>query len=329
MSSTKKTLYHVIILLLSASMLGGMGLYVYKNSSSFDRIQNIDISVILLLIGMHACNYFLLGLTQTYPLQRHNINLKFKEWYGLCTLADLLNYILPASGGSAARLLFINKKYDLSKRELVSMGLAMSMPGFILLGVVGAVYCHFLLSKHAVIFTALETMFIILTVVSLAFLFASNFIMKIFKMDRKYSPNKYLTDKKLMTVSTLSWLGMMLLHPLKVYLSFKAIGIEIKAFDSFEISLILLASSFFQVLPGNIGVKEMVTAYIAQQYGIQFETALLASLVDRAILMLFLFPMGAYSYWSLVMDASLPKINWPKMGASSRIPLMKRLVKVR
>ena len=98
---------------------------------------------------------------------------------------------------------------------------------------------------------------------------------------------------------------------------------------SFEISLILLGSSFFQVLPGNVGVKEVATAYIAQQYGIQFETALLASLIDRAILLLFLFPLGSYFYWDLLLDASLPRIKLPSISASSRIPLIKRLVKVR
>jgi uncharacterized protein (TIRG00374 family) len=172
-------------------------------------------------------------------------------------------------------------------------------------------------------------MFIALTVSSFLLIFASELLTKMFKMERKYSPKKYLLDKKIVLVSIGCYLGMFVLYPIKVYLSFKAVGIHIHFIDSFEISLILLASSFFQILPGNIGVKEVATAYIAQEYGIQFETALLASLVDRAILLLFLFPTGAYFYWDLFLDAALPKITWSKTIASSRIPLMKRLVKLR
>jgi uncharacterized membrane protein YbhN (UPF0104 family) len=67
---------------------------------------------------------------------------------------------------------------------------------------------------------------------------------------------------------------MFVLYPIKIFISFKAIGIELSIFDSLEISLILLATSLFQVLPGNIGVKEIVTAYIGKQYGIEFEVAL-------------------------------------------------------
>ncbi|MFA6237413.1 MAG: lysylphosphatidylglycerol synthase transmembrane domain-containing protein [Bacteriovorax sp.] len=329
MSDRAKKLYHSALLLLSVGLLFGLGYYVQKNSASFEKMKDINISLILLLISIHALNYLLLGITHFYPLRKHQIFLKFKEWYGLCTVSELFNMLLPAKGGTAVRMMYINDKKNLPMREFLSMGLAVVLTGFSLLGIVGTIYCHFFLTKHNIVFVALESLFIALTISSFLLIFASEVITRIFKLERKYSPKKYLTDKKIVLVALFCYLGMFILYPIKIYLSFKAIGIDIHFDDSFEISLILLATSFFQVLPGNIGVKEVATAYIAQQYGFQFEAALLASLVDRAILLLFLFPFGAYFYWSLFLDSSLPKINWQRMGASSRIPLMKRLVKVR
>ncbi len=72
-----------------------------------------------------------------------------------------------------------------------------------------------------------------------------------------------------------------------------------------------------------------MTAYIGKQYGIEFEVALLASLVDRAVLVLYLFPVGFYSYWNLFLEKRFSEINFAKIGASSLIPLRKRLAKVR
>lgn len=329
MSERNKKIYHTLLLLLSAALLLGLGFYIHKNSASFQKIKSVNAGLIFLLVGIHALNYLLLGITHFYPLRKHNIFLKFKEWYGLCTVSELFNMLLPAKGGTAIRMMYINEKKKLPIRELLSMGFAVVLTGFSLLGIVGTIYCHFFLSKHNMVFVALESLFIALTISSFLLVFASEVFTRLFKMERKYSPKKYLADKKIILVAILCYLGMFLLYPLKIYLSFKAIGVEIQLFDSFEISLILLTSSFFQILPGNIGVKEVATAYIAQQYGIQFETALLASLVDRAILLLFLFPFGAYFYWNLLLEASLPKINWQKWGELARIPLIKRPVKVR
>ncbi len=329
MTERTKIIYHRILLILSAALLIGLGFYVYKHSSSFAKIKSINMGLILLLVSIHAFNYLLLGITHFYPLKKHNIHLKPKEWFGLCTVSELFNMLLPAKGGTAIRMMYINEKKGLEIREFLSMGLAVVLTGFSLLGIVGTIYCHFFLNKHNLVFIALESLFVALTISSFLLIFASELFTRLLKMERKYSPKKYLADKKIVIVSISAYLGMFILYPVKVYLSFKAIDVNIHLLDSFEISLILLASSFFQILPGNIGVKEMATAYIAQQYGIQFETALLASLVDRAILLLFLFPLGSYFYWDLLLEASLPKIRLPRTLASSRIPLINLLVKLR
>lgn len=329
MSEKTKRIYHTVLLLLSLALLAGLAFYVHKNESTFEQLKSIKTSIVLVLIGVHFLNYILLGLTHKMPLVKHNIFLKFKEWFGLCMVAELFNMLLPAKGGTGIRMLYIKDKKGLPMREFLSMSFAIVLTGFTFLGVTGAFYCHFILNKNHPVFLILESIFISLSVSGIILIFATDALGKIFKFKRKYSPKTYLMDFKLTTKATLCWIGMFLLYPIKVYLSFKAIGVELNFTDSFEISLILLAASLFQVLPGNIGVKEVITAYIGKQFGLNFETALLASLIDRTILMLFLFPVGFYFYWQLFLGATLPAINWAKTGASSLIPRKKRLVKVR
>lgn len=329
MSESSKKIYHRVLLLLSFALLAGLGFYVHKNEETFEKLKSIQLHFILLLVMIHALNYYLLGLTHKMPLKKHNIILKFKEWYGLCMASELFNMLLPAKGGTGIRMLYIKDKKGLSMREFLSMSFAIVLTGFTFLGIAGTLYCLFFLQKQHPVFTILESIFVALSVSGIILIFATEALGKLFNFKRKYTPKTYLMDFKLSTMATLCWIGMFILYPVKVYLSFKAIGVNLNFTDSFEISLILLAASLFQVMPGNIGVKEIITAYIGKQFGIDFEIALLASLIDRAILMLFLFPVGFYFYWQLFLDASLPRINFARTGASSLIPRKKRLVKVR
>ena len=318
MSEQTRKLYHSSLLLLSLVLFLGLGLYVQKHTQAFVYLKSIRPDYIVLLLLVHAFDFYFVGMIQKLPLKIHRISLTFKEWYGLSVTAELFNMLLPAKGGTGIRMLYMKDKKGLPLREFLSMSFAVVMIGFTFLGSVGLLYCHFFLLKNQAVFVLLESVFLAMAVSGFFLLFFAEALRKVFNFKRRYSPKIYLKDKKLITQTTLCWIGVFLLYPIKVYLAFSAIGIEINFIDSFEISLILLIASLFQVLPGNMGVKEIVTAYIGKQYGIEFEAALLASLIDRVILLLFLFPVGFYFYWQLFLEASLPKFLVPKLKQSAQ-----------
>lgn len=313
MTEKNKKLYHTSLLILSLALLAGLGFYVQKNTTSFTQLKSVKLDIIALLIFIHALGFWLLGITHKLPLKKQNIFLKFKEWYGLCMVAELFNMLLPANGGTAIRMLYINDKKKLSMREFLSMSFATVLIGFTLLGITGITYCEFFLKKSDKIFLILESVFIALTVSGIILIFAAEALARLFKFRRKSSPQIYLKDLKLTGFITLCWIGMFALYPVKMYFSFLAIGIDLSFSQSIELSLVLLAASLFQVLPGNLGIKEIITTYVARQFGIPLEAALIASLIDRVILLFFLFPVGFYFYWQLFLEANLPAFNWPKM----------------
>lgn len=318
MSEQTRKLYHSSLLLLCLVMLLGLGLYVQKNGSAFLYLKSIRPEFILLLLFTHALDFWLVGTIQRLPLRKHNITLTFKEWYGLCVTSELFNMLLPAKGGTGVRMLYMKDKKDLSMREFLSMSFAVVMIGFTFLGTVGLLYCHFFLKKNQSIFLIVESVFLSMAVSGFFLLFFTELVAKVFKFRRRYSPKIYLKDTKFTALTTLCWVGVFLLYPIKVYLSFTALGIDINFTDSFEISLILLIASLFQVLPGNMGVKEVVTAYIGKQYGIAFEAALLASLIDRVIMLIYLFPVGFYFYWQLFLEGNVPRMLMPKLKQSAQ-----------
>jgi uncharacterized membrane protein YbhN (UPF0104 family) len=319
MSESRRKYYHLALLILSLALFVGLFFYVQHNSNGFTKLISIKLPFVVLLIFIHALSFWFLGMTHNLPLKKHNINLSFKEWYGLCMVSELFNMLLPANGGTGIRMLYIKDKKKLPMREFLAMSFAIVLIGFTFLGIMGLIYCHFFLTKTDTIFVLLQSIFVALAISGIILIFATEAIAKIFKFKRKCSPKAYLKDYKLTGFATLCWIGIFILFPLKIYLSFLAIGVDLNFSQSFEISLILMAASLFQVLPGNIGVKELITAYVGKQYGIPFETALLASLIDRSILLLFLFPVGFYFYWQLFLEAILPTflLSRPKQLAQT------------
>jgi glycosyltransferase 2 family protein len=306
MSEKNKRIYHTVLMILSIALMIGLVYYVHNNVSVFAQLKDVKLGLILFLILLHAVDFWLIGYIYQLPLSKHQISLNFKEWYGLSIVTELFNMVLPARGGTGLRMMYMKDNKSLSIREFFSINFSVVVIGFTLLGISGLLYSQFFLTKTHVLYDLLDSIFIALTVSGVLLMLGNEFVTKIFKIKRRHSPKAYLIDKRLSSLTALTWATIFLLYPLRIFILFKALGINLHIGDSIEISFILLLVSFFQVLPGNIGVKEVVTAYIGKQYGIEFETALLASLVDRALLVSFLFPLGMYYYWQLFLEATLP-----------------------
>jgi uncharacterized membrane protein YbhN (UPF0104 family) len=306
-----KKIYHTILTILTIVLIVGVIYYIKHNPLFFQQLKHMNITYLISLMMIHALGLGFLGFTQNLPLRKHNIKLKFKEWYGLCAVAEMFNLILPANGGSAVRMMYLKDKRNLPIRQFLSMNFAMIVTGFTMLGIVGTLYFQYVFVKSDSIFKLLESIFTALALSGILLLLFSEILGKFFKIKRKYSPKIYLFDTKLTAKATFFWCAFFALYPLKIYLSFLSIGVHVGFNESFEISLILLAAYFFQVVPGNLGVKEIATAYVSTHYGINFETALLASLIDRGVLLIFLLPVGFYFYWELFLDAALPSVLVP------------------
>jgi uncharacterized membrane protein YbhN (UPF0104 family) len=336
MSEKSKQIYHKILIILSVLLLMGTVYFIQKNANSFERIKNIKLEFLLLLTALHAIDFWLLGCVYKLPLSKHQITLKFREWFGLSIVTELFNMILPARGGTGLRMMYMKDHKSLSIREFFSMSFSVLVIGFTLLGILGLFYCYFWLTRTHIIFDLLQSIFVALTISGFILMFLNEAASKLFKIKRRYSPKAYLADKRIATLTALGWSGVFLIYPLRIFLLFHALGVNLHIGDSIEISFILIIVSFFQVVPGNVGIKEIVTAYIGTQYGIELETALLASLIDRALLISFLFPVGFYYYWQLFLESTIPasiklrRTHIKTMGANLtmnffRLPSEKRI----
>lgn len=311
MRASAKKLYNALLLLLSMILIAGIVSSLKNSSNVLNELSHLNLEILLLLILTHAVSFIFLALTQAMPLKKNNISLHFREYYGLLTVSELFNLVLPANGGSAIRMMYLKEKKALPIRQFLSMNFAILLIGFTMLGIVGTFYFQYFLNKNDSVFKLLESIFISLALCGILLLIISEILGRLFKIKRKYSPKIYLLDTKLNFKLTISWIIFFALYPVKIYLSFKAINLNIGFYEAFELSLILLITTFFQILPGNLGIKELVTVYISSHYGISLETALMASLIDRAAMTIYLLPLGSYYYWELILDGFTPKFALP------------------
>lgn len=290
---------HTFMVLFSLALLLGLVFYIKHNADQILQLRKVALIYIFTIASLHMLNFLFLGLSHALPLKKHNIQLSFKEWFGLCLTSELFNIFLPAKGGTAIRIFYLKQNYNFSLNTFLTMAFSIVVTSFTLLGLVGTIYCHFFLNKSELFFALFESVCISLTVSGFLLITMNESISKFFKLQRKISSFFYFRDFKLISKCTLIYLLIFALYPIKIYLSFKAIGEPIQFKDSLEIGLVVLIVSIFEVLPGNIGIKELATAYVSTHYGINFETALIASLLDRAILFIFLLPVGTYFYSDL------------------------------
>lgn len=308
MGQRAKKIYHFVLIALSMILIVAVIIALKNNSFTLIKLKELNPLSLLILIVLHALGLIILGLTQYLPLKKINIQTSLKEWNGLVLVSELFNLLLPANGGAGIRMMYLKDKKKLPIRQFLSMNFAVILTGFTMLGITGTLYFQYVLIRNDSVFKMIESIFIALALCGILLLVASEILGKIFKFKRKYSPKIYLFDSKLTAKLTILWILFFALYPLKIYVSFLALGVHIGLQESLEIGLILMASTFFQVLPGNMGIKEIITAYVSSHYGINFETALLASLIDRAALMIYLVPVGMYFYWELFLDAVKPKL---------------------
>lgn len=303
-----KRIFHWIKLALTVILLVGLYNFFQNKEQAFERLYSIEAKFIVGLVLAHITNYLLLGIIYNSPLKKISINLKFNQWFGLAATSNLFNLVLPAKGGTALRWLYLKENLNLGTRRFIGMNFYATIIGMIVMGVFGLGFAYFATTNDASFFQDIQSAFWFLTIVGFGLLFFPHKKIKIFKAMQHL--DKEIQCPSVFITTAICFFGITLLYPVKTYLSFSAMGLDVGLIQSLEISMIILLISIVPVLPGNIGIKELATAYIASQYNISPEVAVLATLTERATLYSFLVPCGLIYYANLFVQSALPwKLN--------------------
>lgn len=295
----RNKLIYFFKLSLSFFLFAAVLYFIIRDGQSLVLVKNFSILPVVLLLLVHGANYFFLGNAYNFPLAKHGIQLKFSEWYGLTTATNLLNLFLPAKTGNTIRFLYMHEKKGLSFHDFAQLNVAVAALALSTLSGFGSLYFIFF-SKSAMLNRALLTgILVVIFLLTTTYLVLPQWINKILPKSFPANPKKYFASKSDLLKIAGNLLMVKALYPLKLYLAFQVLQYPISILDTYEISLVVLLISLVPILPGNIGIKEFSTAFMAQSFNINLEVAMLVSVIERLSYFAFLIPVGLTYYTRL------------------------------
>jgi uncharacterized protein (TIRG00374 family) len=119
--------------------------------------------------------------------------------------------------------------------------------------------------------------------------------------------SKIKSDKrKLFTFSLLSLLSLFLVS-LQTIFVYKGLGYNLGVFESLYMSSLGMITTFVNITPDSIGVREGVYMFTSEIIGLDSDIILLGSLIVRAIALINTFLIGGISY--LMLTPKIKAIN--------------------
>ncbi len=309
---------NLLKVLFSIIFIGASVYYVIMNWAIFSAIGNISIVILFCLIGYAFVSLIFVALTFKYQMKLFNINLKFKEWFGLTITNTMYNYILPARSGFVARAIYMKNKYSFDYSKYISF-----VSGAFIISFLTAAFLAFVIQiiKYAIYRTLdNELFFISLTLLVVTF---ACFIV-LWKTKQVTIETKWVRLNKilnniiagflqfksspilLLKVVIINFITIIALA-LRLYFSFIVINIDVHFGDVVLIQAILTFSIIISFTPGNLGVKEGVITIMGMIIGIPPQDAILAAAIDRTISMINIFLFGLIYHFVLLQEMNAYK----------------------
>lgn len=280
----------------------------------------------LALISLAAvCHLFLEALRFRYLLEVFELVVPFREWFGLTVCNAMFSYYLPVRGGGALRAVYLKHRYGFPYSRYASLLAGSTLICFSLSAAVG-------LTSLTLLSLVAGERFPRLFWVVLALLAASVGGMALLGLcggRRIGTPStrlnavivnftdglpRYRTGGRPVVLFGLFHLLSLLLLAVRLWLAFLAIGIAAGPLRVLVMQSLASCSLVLSATPGNIGITEGIVVSAAGLMKVPADTAALAALLDRAVVVTVVFALGTL-FGHLVLRG-LPALRKSPPGAS-------------
>jgi hypothetical protein len=293
----------IIRIVISLALLAVIIVYMISNGS-FSVLEGCSLSDLAILLLLTFSGYIVAGWQMNYLLRVQNgIRLSTADMLLLPFSMSLFAYIIPTNGGLLYSVFFLKKKYKLESSKGFSIGIFSIYTSFILTGIIGCVTA-----------VVLKQIISILMIVSMI-LIISPFLIKIindillklglregslmqraqaYVNDVIVSSNDLVINKKAFFVTTMFNVLLIILLFLTYLWLAEMFKLVIAPVSLLFIILALRISSLLRVLPGNLGIEELMTGGIFGLIGLDPGTGLLFALAIRVSAIVLFTPLGIF-----------------------------------
>ena len=244
----------------------------------------------LLFVALIGIN----GFQFNYLTKIFQLDLPVKEWFGLAMINNFYNLVTPFRGGFIVKAVYLKKKYDFAYTNFVSVQgafqifvlLTAGITGFIGILCIGGGY-----SSHKILL--LSFLGIMVLLISILLGFSSKFKFKtetehiskwysrLIKIVKGWQILKQEKDKLL--VITGITLLQRILKACFLILIYYCFDFKLGFWGALFISSITMFSKVIHILPGNLGLDDIVTIFSASYIGVPLEAAIAAALLARMV----------------------------------------------
>jgi len=285
---------------------------LYRHPELLTSLGHITVVDFIYLVILSILIMFALGIQFKCFILMFNLKLPIHEWFGLTVVNSMLNYYFPAKSGLMMRGAYLKRQYDISLTSYTSSAIVSHLLMLGIVSVLGFLFSMIMASKDLYSNNIILLSFFF-GVIALLITCFSLFISKLSNMIQFKSINLFLQHfseglqfwkSNKQTLLTFSMLVVLLifLWGLRLYVCFISLGQSVDFFKIIIIECLICLSFVISVTPGNLGIKEGITVFIANYLNISPSTALLASLIDRSVEMLMVFIIGLIFSCILIRD---------------------------
>ena len=291
----KKIISWLVVFILFA------GIY-YLNPDVFKeilKVKDITFKIFIIISLLCVCNQFLLGLEIKILCRTFDVHIGVIESFGLSSIRSIANY-LPMGAGVVSNAIYLKSQKKLSIANYtssltVSIVLMLLLAG--LLGFITSIYLKILSNSVGLdlilLFGSVFWGTLIIMAVKFPTLESKNFIARFI---RDFQKGYALLKKDRSTIQKLIVLKsiILLLLIVKMKLLFISIGYDLNLSSIILIVMSVVAFRIATILPGNIGVTESVSGFMAAASGSTFEYGFVGMAVDRIIQTIWILILGVF-----------------------------------
>ncbi len=289
----KKALAQYLFLIITIVFV----IYLFRgNSDKLKKLLEISIPNLLLISLLAIITFVGNGIKNVLLLIPFKVRLKFTEWFGLSVINSFWNY-LPFQGGLVAKGLYLKRQHNFAYTEYASTVSASYLITFFTFGLVGCIglaLAFFANHAFALMPVLIYGLLVISPLIGVLIIYrGASWNVKFPRLARFFTGARIIfKDKKTVAKLILLDVGMLALFVVRLAACFWATGLHVDFYFILLVTPIALLSIFVTITPGGLVVREALIGLFAFWYSLNVSDIVVASLLDRAVLMVWVFVLG-------------------------------------
>lgn len=289
----KKIIYNVSTIVIIIVLF----FYIKGNINDFLIIKSISSGYICILLLIELFSLLLQGYVLKALVKCFDIDLSFKEWFGLTVLTNVGNYIFPI-GGFGFRAAYLKKVHNFNYTYFVSTLSAIYIIQFMIFslgGLIGiwAISPHFKNLNYMLI-VFLSTIFLFSAFLALFSTklprFKSKFLIKFENVIEGWQKMKQ--SPVFLRIIFFSTLAQFLLGSATFLFAYGSLGVQVSYLKAFLPTSLSAFAIIFRITPGSLGFYEGIVIYATRLLNITGPTGLIVAAITRCITLFWMIILG-------------------------------------